>query len=819
MPPAAPALGQDGSTSVRRTRKRQSLSSQTISQSHQLQKNTTSNAMSKQEDMAMLFMHRFDGVPWKPSSVVGMCSSKDGTLCVCVREDGCVEMYDVEKGALVRSVHGRVDACPSSVVVVEEERGDSVSNHQQNRVFVGCMDGTIVEMGRSEERLVCDSHGGSVWDLDAIAHDSASTTQYANEYISLIAAACDDGCVRIFGVEKDNVPGVTLVKSMLPVSGRVLCVAWHTESSVVVAGGTDGCLHVWNVESGREVTRITVDGLQGDSPPCIWSVMVLQDGTIVSGDSLGQVTFWDGRFGTMVAKFNPHGVDVLALEKSADGEFVFATGVDPRISVFKRVMGGDRVEWAYVSSKQEHALDVRALCCCYDEKKKESGNSYRLFSGGNDAVVVSHSVERFLKEAPQRMSLAPQRPHASVSRVAGGDGQIMATSVGNMVNIWTCLSGNTSHLRKMGQYKDGDVLPADSLGGMHPVHLAQVSCSSRAHVTSVAVSGDGKYIACSDIHSLKCIELLDSGYTNDADGSVVPIVHPDDYTSHTRGMKMVPLPHHASTQGIVHMEFIPHSDSLVLCIHDGTIRVIESVKNDDVSDVVIRDVHDLRYKTWFKKDEGKSSARRECPMIDVVSMSTTGQYIALTVRNRVFILSLQNRRIMTQIPSINTVKSGGLVAAMEFLEDDLLIAIATSSGEIGLFDVSSGDMCALVGQDVARMHDLDLDSPVIGMTATSASSRSVMVYTANALCHVNLGARLLDESIEAQKLGRRPRDKKLKLGYGKAATGRNCRVLPSQHPLLFVQYSDPNNLIVIQKPWEHVWKSKMAPLARHTYGQ
>jgi U3 small nucleolar RNA-associated protein 4 len=585
----------------------------------------------------------------------------------------------------------------------------------------------------------------------------------------------------------------------------------------VVAGGTDGCLHVWNVDSGREVTRITVDGVQGNSPPCIWSVLVLQDGTIVSGDSLGQVTFWDGRFGTMVAKFNPHGVDVLALEKSADGEFVFATGVDPRISMFKRVAGGDRVEWAYVSSKQEHALDVRALCCCYDkEKKKESGYTYRLFSGGNDAVVVSHSVERFLKEAPQRMSLAPQRPHASMSRVDGG--QIMAMSVGNMVNIWKCL--NISHpIGKMEQYKDGEVVSPDSLGGMHPVHLARVSCSSGSPVTSVAVSRDGKYIACSDIHSLKCIELIESGYTHDDGSEVVPIVDPH-HDDASMGMKMVQLPHHASTQGIVHMEFIPHSDSLVLFINDGTIRVVESLKNDDASsDVVIRDVHDLRYKTWFKKDEGKSSARRECPMIDVVSMSTSGQYIALTVRNRVFILSVQNRRIMTQIPSITTVKNGGHVAAMEFLENDSVIAIATSSGEIGLFDVSSGDMCALVGQDEARMHDLDLDSAVIGMTAASASSKSVMVYTANALCHVNFGAKLLDERVEAEKLGRRPRDKKLKLGYGKAATGRNCRVLPSQHPLLFVHYSDPNNLIVIQKPWEHVWKAKTAPLVRQTYGQ
>lgn len=79
------------------------------------------------------------------------------------------------------------------------------------------------------------------------------------------------------------------------------------------------------------------------SSPCVWAVKVLVDGTIVSGDSLGQVTFWDGKFGTMLAKFNTTGADVLALESSSDGAMIFASGIDPRIAVFRRTVdeGGD----------------------------------------------------------------------------------------------------------------------------------------------------------------------------------------------------------------------------------------------------------------------------------------------------------------------------------------------------------------------------------------------------------------------------------------------------------------------------------------------
>ena len=45
-----------------------------------------------------------------------------------------------------------------------------------------------------------------------------------------------------------------------------------------------------------------------------------------SGDSGGNVQFWDGRFGTLLAGFSQHQADVLQLAASADGNMVFAAG-------------------------------------------------------------------------------------------------------------------------------------------------------------------------------------------------------------------------------------------------------------------------------------------------------------------------------------------------------------------------------------------------------------------------------------------------------------------------------------------------------------
>lgn len=67
------------------------------------------------------------------------------------------------------------------------------------------------------------------------------------------------------------------------------------------------------------------------APPRVWSLAVLPDGTIVSGDSEGATQFWEGRFGTLVSRLQQHAADVTALAASADGAFVYSAGVDPRV--------------------------------------------------------------------------------------------------------------------------------------------------------------------------------------------------------------------------------------------------------------------------------------------------------------------------------------------------------------------------------------------------------------------------------------------------------------------------------------------------------
>lgn len=70
----------------------------------------------------------------------------------------------------------------------------------------------------------------------------------------------------------------------------------------------------------------------------MWAVAVLPDGTMVSGDSTGGLAFWDAQFGTQLCRFE-HRADVLAVAASPAGDAVFASGIDPRVCMYKPVPG------------------------------------------------------------------------------------------------------------------------------------------------------------------------------------------------------------------------------------------------------------------------------------------------------------------------------------------------------------------------------------------------------------------------------------------------------------------------------------------------
>ncbi len=58
----------------------------------------------------------------------------------------------------------------------------------------------------------------------------------------------------------------------------------------------------------------------------VWCVAITDDFVIISGDSVGRTSFWDGKMGTPIDQVNAHKADVLCLCLSDDQQTLYSAG-------------------------------------------------------------------------------------------------------------------------------------------------------------------------------------------------------------------------------------------------------------------------------------------------------------------------------------------------------------------------------------------------------------------------------------------------------------------------------------------------------------
>jgi U3 small nucleolar RNA-associated protein 4 len=393
----------------------------------------------------MLELHRSRFVEWQPAAVVALAVAPGGFTVALARENGDLEIYDTADWRCTARVPGHDGAAISSLAWcapfdggLEDDGGDedAVAGAPPCRLLSAGLDGQITEwdLNTLRARGATDSHGGSVWALAAEPFVRRDRPQR-------VAAACDDGCVRVLTLAGGDGVGAGLShrRSFNRVDGRILSLAWTRDARAIAAGSSRGAIHVFDCEAYAELARITVGA--GDRPNasdaeerCVWALQYLPCGTLVSGSSDGDVTFWDGEHATKISAHRQHKADVLALAASPDGASVFASGVDSQIAVFEKASidgASGAYKWTFTGTKRPHTHDVRALAMAAappSEQSDKSGKSsvgnagHRggavLLSGGNDAQLLAYPAEKFRKRHPVRVVSVPQR--TPIAMTGGG---------------------------------------------------------------------------------------------------------------------------------------------------------------------------------------------------------------------------------------------------------------------------------------------------------------------------------------------------------------------------------------------------------------
>ncbi|KLO20437.1 WD40 repeat-like protein [Schizopora paradoxa] len=488
------------------------------------------------------------------------------------------------------------------------------------------------------------SQGGAIWSMSV---NPSSTS---------LALGCEDGSVHLFSLEADSLDHHRKLDRM---KCRILSVAWGPpvppsnlkkklqgglneedeedegdwSDSWLVTGNSDSSIRKWDIATGRAVQRMSTDRTKGERT-LVWAVGALADGTIVSGDSLGMVKFWDAKTCTQTFSFPAHGADVLCLAISPDGSSVFTSGVDQKVCQFSLVKNSGlnnnsraSTRWISSTAKRMHSHDVRALAIWPPYSSVSTGIltaaaarngsifagiSPILVSGGLDASPVLAPCASALSTttstkltnalATSMMSTFEDAYHRRMPYTTGA--MAPAIHLSRAQRLLCCVKESSvafwkvlGQARSASQYdtaadRTGEQFSSDKEGFEK---LLDMDLDMTTNICASAVSEDGRWLAVADVYDIKLFELREQ-----EDGRLKP-----------RRIKslMSTLTQHllqpSASEGASALGFSPDSTKLVIGTSlSGSVLVVDlgrtHIEDDNLPEIQVLQKFDHHRKTNAK---------------------------------------------------------------------------------------------------------------------------------------------------------------------------------------------------------------------------
>ncbi|VVC86764.1 unnamed protein product [Leptidea sinapis] len=369
--------------------------------------------------------------------------------------------------------------------------------------FIPGLENSSVEaLGWVNERLLSTGLGGALieWDLEKLCiKNTVILTGYeawcldVSEENTLVAIGTEQGYLNLYSVENNDIVYKKLFDKQ---EGRILCCKFDKTGNMLVTGSIDN-IRVWNVHNGQATCRISCS--RRGKEVIVWCVGILSDNTIISGDSHGRLTFWDGVMGDQIETYATHKADVLSLVISDDEQSLYCSGVDPIITMFmkvsKTVEKQASSQWVKNVQRNIHEHDVRGLAL----------NDERLISVGEDGYLTLSSFppKRVMRIPPMipspRTLICPQRRllllryknYLEVWKLGAYAKDERGKAVLNILNIKDVIQNNSSSLE---QDTDLPLMPQMECNERRTLKLTEEPLK----LTSIHAKGK-KDIKCCDI--------------------------------------------------------------------------------------------------------------------------------------------------------------------------------------------------------------------------------------------------------------------------------------------------------------------------------
>lgn len=774
----------------------------------------------------------------------------------------------------------KVDAVAFAIRYPDDFDENDVPRCSDLRLFSSGGGSELLEwdIERSCIRRTIGSQGGSIWSIAA------------NPSSNSLALGCEDGTVRLLSIANDT---LTHLRRFDRVKCRMLSIAWgppvprrqktdvnegssdddegddeeNWSDSWLVTGGSDSSLRKWDVTTGRVINRMGTDKIRGERT-LVWTVGVLGDGTIISGDSLGMVKFWDSRTCTQLQSFNAHGADVLCIAISPEGKAIYTSGVDQKTIQFSIIntssekgSSSSSTRWAQTSSRRLHSHDVRALAIWppYTPLPHSFQRHFPkdvapiLASGGLDMSVVvtpaalpTSTIVKITN--PLVTSTESTFEDAYHRRLAYSVGGVM--KVARQARLITCARDAGLTVWRIQKKPDGagteeeaaleDIEAVSFEGGWEKVLEMEFNVNS--NLVAHQISDDGKWLVISDVYETKLFVL-----DQDAKGQVKP-KRIKDFSSTLQAHIPASSTNIPTTGGLA-FQFTPDSSKLVIStavpsyilvvdlmgakphvlrrfdhhlVKDFIFRdrvVVGRSKNAINGDVDMADAEENEEIESEKEEdsEGAEETSRSTPSAIVgvhrIAISTDGQWLATSdnyARTHIFNLDSISHHCI--LPSFQRP-----VQALAFdpMHPSVLL-LALPDNSIQFYDVEARQF-PVWGKELSNSLPRRFTSahdPVIGVSFDPAVSdteagktKYIIFWGATWIFKVSL-----DTTV---RFGGRKRRRDV---VDEDRPWRDFKMITQYRPILCVDFLTKGELVVVERPLVDVLSTLPPAYFKHKYG-
>lgn len=296
------------------------------------------------------------------------------------RANGNIEIWNPQKGQWVQEsiLRGGKDRGIEGLVWTHDPEGDGHDGKKlagKIRLFSIGYSTVITEWDLALGRPVrhSGSNHGEIWCIGAQPKWEASMNvmghlvkdRERDGVEQHLVVGCVDGTIVLYSTANGDLHFLRTLARPSGKNSRVLCIAFLGHERIV-AGHADSTIRIFNVRNGRQLSSMSLGTGQSGGPSeiLVWSIKCLPDCTIVSGDSTGELRFWDGQNYTLLQRIKSHKEDILDVAVSADGSTVFSAGMDRRTTLYRPTANagkGKRNRWAEISHQRHHAHDVKTM--------------------------------------------------------------------------------------------------------------------------------------------------------------------------------------------------------------------------------------------------------------------------------------------------------------------------------------------------------------------------------------------------------------------------------------------------------------------------